>query len=95
MADDLLQLLHGLGAGELTRVYGRARAAAYRLHRVHFFGVADDFQFPHAPALVLSFLTVVFVSSYVSRWARRRRFAKQVLQAACSSAFSAVERAKK
>ena len=62
MADDLFQLLHGLGAGEPPRVYGRARAAAHWIYRVHVAGVAHGLVLPHAPALVLSFLTVVFVS---------------------------------
>ena len=71
VADDLLQLLHGLGAGELARVYGRARATAHRLHRVHVPRLAHGLVLPHAPALGLSFLTVVFV--FVLRVSRRRR----------------------
>ena len=72
MEDDLLELLHGLGAGEPPRVYGRARAAAHRLHRVHVFGVAHGLVVPDAPALGVSILTVVFVSLRVPRrWARR------------------------
>ena len=60
MADDLLQLLHGLGPRKLISVYGRARAAAHWVHRVHVARVADGFLVLDAPALVLSFLTVVF-----------------------------------
>ncbi len=67
MADDLFQLLHGLGAGEFARVYGRARTFTYWFYRVHVARVADGLVLPHAPALVLSFLTVVFVFSYVFR----------------------------
>ena len=97
MADDLLQLLHGLGAGQSLGVYGRARAFTYWIHRVHVFGLAHGLVVLDAPALVVLFLTVVFVSSLrVPKWCASRRFAKQVLQAcACSSAFSAVERAKR
>ena len=71
MADDLLQLLHGLGPRKLISVYGRARAAAHRVHRVHVFGVADGFVVLDAPALGLSILTVVFV--FFSRVSRRKR----------------------
>ena len=96
MADDLFQLLHGLGAGEFTGVYGRARAAAHWVYRVHVARLADGLVLPHAPALVLSFLTVVFVFSYVFRGAGRL---DGVLQNGffrpCSSALNAVERAKK
>ena len=71
MEDDLLQLLHGLGAGELARVYGRARTFTYWLHRVHVARLADGVLLPHAPALGLSILTVVFV--FFSRVSRRKR----------------------
>ena len=78
MADDLFELLHGLGAGEPPRVYGCARAAAHRLHRVHVPRVADGVFVLDAPALGLS-LTVVFVFfTCLVAAARRRRFAKRV-----------------
>jgi hypothetical protein len=67
MADDLFQLLHGLGAGEFTGFYRGTGAAAHWFYRVHVARVADGLVLPHAPALVLSFLTVVFVFSYVFR----------------------------
>ena len=65
MADDLFELLHGLGAGQSLGVYGRARAAAHRLHRVHVPRVADGVFVLDAPALGLSLLTVVFVFFYL------------------------------
>ena len=61
MADDLLQLLHGLGAGESISFYSGTGAAAHRLHRVHVPRLADGLVVLDAPALGLSFLTVVFV----------------------------------
>ena len=71
MADDLLQLLHGLGAGEPLSVYGRARTFTYWIYRVHVFGLADGVLLPHAPALGLSFLTVVFMFLLrVPEWSR-------------------------
>ena len=84
MADVLFQLLHGLGAGEFTGVYGRARAAAHWVYRVHVARLADGLVLPHAPALVLSFLTVVFCVFFTcpAAAARRRRFAKRVFHAA-------------
>ena len=84
MADDLFELLHGLGAGEFARVYGRARTFTYWFYRVHVARVADGLVLPHAPALVLSFLTVVFCVFFTcpAAAARRRRFAKRVFHAA-------------
>ena len=83
MADDLLELLHGLGAGEPPRVYGRARAAAHWFYCVHVFGLAHGVFVLDAPALGLSILTVVFVffSCPAAAARRRRSVPKRVFQA--------------
>ena len=79
MADDLLQLLHGLGAGQSLSFYGRARTFTYWLHRVHVARLAHGVLLPHAPALGFLFLTVVFVFFLrVPRGCASRRFAKRV-----------------
>ena len=78
MADDLFQLLHGLGAGQSLSFHNCTGAAAHRLHRVHVARLADGVFVLDAPALGLS-LTVVFVFfTCLVAAARRRRFAKRV-----------------
>ena len=96
MADDLLELLHGLGARKPTRVYNCTGAAAHRLHRVHVFGVAHDLVVPDAPALGLSFLTVVFCVSVLASTAFGAGIDKNgfFMQLLLKRRVHAVERAK-
>ena len=84
----------GLGAGEFTGFYRGTGAAAHWFYRVHVARVADGLVLPHAPALVLSILTVVFCVFFIFSAAGRVVLQNGFFRP-CSSALNAVERAKK